>query len=81
MQWQDWIFSVGTWIFVVALIPTIRGKQKPELSTSIVTGSILAVFVITYLSLNLWLSALSNVLTSGSWFLLAYQKYRQTKKG
>lgn len=79
MQWQDWVFSVGTWIFVVALIPTIRGKQKPELSTSIVTGSILAVFVITYLSLNLWLSALSNVITSACWFLLAYQKYHQEK--
>ena len=64
MQWQDWVFSIGTWIFIIALIPTLRGKQKPELSTSLVTGGILAIFVATYLSLNLWLSALSNVLTS-----------------
>ena len=80
MQWQDWVFSVGQWIFIIALIPTIRGKQKPELSTSVITGIILAVFAFTYYTLSLLVSALSTSLVSTAWFILAYQKYRQLKK-
>ncbi|MDO8487104.1 MAG: hypothetical protein Q7S45_02345 [Candidatus Curtissbacteria bacterium] len=77
MLWQDWVFSVGSWIFVAALIPTIRGKQKPEISTSLTTGTVLGIFAIAYLTLNLWLSTASTLVTSASWFILAYQKHRQ----
>jgi len=79
MHWQDLVFSIGSWIFIIALIPTIRGKQKPEFSTSLVTAIILFIFAITYLTLGLLISAISTVGTSTGWFILAYQKYRQKK--
>ncbi|MBI2327675.1 hypothetical protein HYU92_05155 [Candidatus Curtissbacteria bacterium] len=80
MQWQDWVFSIGNWIFIFALIPRIRRKDKPQLSTSVITGTVLAVFAVTFLTLELWISTFSTVLASGCWFILAYQKYRQNKK-
>lgn len=80
MHWQDLVFSVGGWIFVISLIPTIRGKQKPELSTSLITTVVLAVFSVTYLTLGLGLSALSMGVTTCGWGILAYQRFKQPKK-
>ena len=80
MQWQDWIFTLGQAIFVIALIPTIKGKSKPALSTSLATGAILITFALSYFSLQLWFSTIASIVISGAWFLLAYQKYQQIKK-
>lgn len=80
MHWQDLVFTVGQIIFVFALIPTIRGKSKPALSSSIITGSILLIFALTYLSLGLWFSTIASIATSASWWILAFQKYQQIKK-
>lgn len=77
MLWQDIIFTVGSWIFIFSLIPTIQGKQKPELSTSIITTVVLSIFSITYLTLGLKLSAISTTGTAIGWGILAYQRYRQ----
>ncbi len=77
MPLQDIIFTIGTWIFVIALIPTLRGNQKPEISTSLMTGIVLAVFALTYLSLHLWMSMASTFVTSGMWLTLSYQRYKQ----
>ncbi len=79
MQWQDWIFSTGSIIFSIALVPSVLGKDKPALSTSLMTGTILAIYIVAYISLSLWFSAATSVLIAGTWFLLAYQKYRQDK--
>jgi uncharacterized membrane protein len=80
MHWQDLIFTVGQIIFVFALIPTIRGKSKPALSSSIITGSILLILALTYLTLGLWFSTLASIATSANWWILAFQKYQQIKK-
>jgi len=80
MPWQDIIIAVGQWTFLVALFPSILSKDKPALSTSILTGSVLAFFVIAYASLSLWASAASTFLVSVGWFTLAVQKYSAGKK-
>jgi hypothetical protein len=80
MHWQDWIFSLGQIIFLIALVPTLKGKSKPELLTSIVTSAILVIFALTYFSLGLWFSAASSVAMTIAWAALAKQKYSQTKK-
>ena len=77
MVWQDIILSIGSWLFIIALIPSILGKNKPPISTSVLTGSVLAVFSLTYATLELWLSVASTALLSLAWFLLAVQKYRK----
>ena len=43
MQWQDWVFSIGGFVVLVSLIPTIRGDQKPALTTSAMTTVLMAV--------------------------------------
>lgn len=80
MLWQDWVFSIGQIIFVIALIPTIKGKDKPALSTSLITGAILLAFAFSYMALSLLFSTVTSIVMSLSWFILAYQKYKQIKK-
>lgn len=79
MHWQDIVFSIGQWIFIVALIPSVLSKDKPALSSSLLTGTVLAVFAVTYLSLSLWFSGATTILVSGMWFTLAIQKYRANR--
>ena len=77
MLWQDWIFMVGGFIFSIALIPTIRDKDKPSVKTSLLTAGVLTAYLICYATLGLWLGFTSGVLTTGAWFLLAYQKWNK----
>lgn len=79
-HWQDLVFFTGSWIFIISLIPTIRGKQKPEFSTSAITAIILVIFSISYLTLGLFLSAFATVGTATCWGILAYQRAKQSKK-
>ncbi|MDO8620333.1 MAG: hypothetical protein Q7R64_03230 [bacterium] len=80
MMWQDIVFSVGQWIFIIALIPSLLSKEKPALSTSLMTGTVLAVFAFTYSTLSLWTASVSTVLSAGTWFVLAVQKYNSDRK-
>lgn len=75
MIWQDWIFTIGQFIFVIALIPTIRGKDKPAFITSLITTIILYSFSFTYITLKLWGSAIFASLNATAWAILAIQKY------
>ncbi len=80
MSWQDIVFSIGQWIFIIALIPLIFSKDKPALSSSLMTGTVLAVFAFTYSTLSLWTASASTVLSAGAWFILATQKIRANRK-
>ena len=75
-MWQDLIISGGGVFFTLALIPSLLSKDKPALTTSIVTSSILFVMIITYASLDLWLSSFMNAVMCVLWAVLAIQKYR-----
>lgn len=75
MAWQDFIFAGGQWVFIVALLPSIMGKDKPALFTSIVTTMALILFVISFASLSLWISAVSTACSTAAWTILAVQKY------
>lgn len=80
MAWQDIIIAAGQWVFLLALLPSILGKDKPALATSILTGIVLATFAITFATLSFWTSALSSVIVSIAWFTLAVQKYRTNRQ-
>lgn len=71
--WQDNVFTFGSLIFVLALLPTLFGEFKPSLWTSIMTGSVLAVYTYTFYSLKFWYSAGMTCLTSICWLILAIQ--------
>lgn len=80
MHWQDLAITIGSIIFIIALIPSVMSKDKPALSTSIMTGSVLTVFAFVYLTLSLWFSAIVTAGTAALWLLLAVQKFHGLKK-
>jgi hypothetical protein len=71
--------TAGQFLFIVALAPSVFSKDKPALTTSLLTGSVLAVFVIAFSSLGLLLAAITTSVSSLTWFILAYQKYTMKK--
>lgn len=77
MMWQDILLMVGGFIFSLALIPSILSKDKPAISTSLMTGVILLVYAFTYFTLNLWLATIAVTLTGVLWLVLAAQKVRE----
>lgn len=75
MSWQDIILGVGSWVFLIALLPSVFSKNKPPLFTSVLTGTMLTLFTLVYLSLSLQAAALSTFLVALVWLTLAWQKY------
>jgi len=80
MSWQDMVLMVGNIIFVISLFPSILTKNKPSIWTSILSAVVLYIFVITYISLSLWGSAIATLIVSILWTILAIQKYFLDKK-
>jgi hypothetical protein len=78
MIWQDAVFSVGSIVFAIALVPATLHKDKPPLTTSIPTALVLGIFGLTYTTLNLWYSAATTAMTCLLWTILLVQKLRQS---
>ena len=72
-MWQDWVMSIGQWLFIIALLPTIFSSNKPPLLTSILTAIVLSSFVVALSSLGLIISAISTGLTCVCWIIIAVQ--------
>jgi hypothetical protein len=76
-MWQDWVIAIIQWVFVVALIPTIRHpSNKPTFISSLFTGLLLAVMAGVFATLQLWNGTLSATALAGAWLTLAYQRWR-----
>lgn len=70
----DFIFSLGGFIFLFALLPSITGENKPEIATSLSTGIILYLFSATYFALKLKITTLVTFATGTGWIILAIQE-------
>jgi len=77
--WQDVVLGIGSFIFAVALIPSVMSDHKPALWTSILSSVVLVAFVATYASLSLWYATFSTSLTALLWGILALQKFVKNK--
>lgn len=75
MRWQDIVISVCQLLFVVAMVPSIRGKDKPALATSLMNVALVMAIAVSLLTLKLWFSTFTALLVAGSWALLAVQKF------
>lgn len=76
MIWQDWVLGATTIIFSISLLPSILGKEKPAISTSLTTGLTLILVVFTQATLSLWFAATASATASFLWLTLAVQKFR-----
>jgi len=70
---QDWVLSVCQWAFLIALIPSILGRNKPEFWTSFSTATLCTIVAVTYATLELWVSAVSAGLVALGWSVLTVQ--------
>lgn len=75
MIWQDWVISIGTWVILIALLQSVFSKDKPDIKTSIMTGTVLVAFALSYATLGLATSAVSTSLIAATWYVLAFQKF------
>lgn len=80
MLWQDLVLTGGSAIFAFALPPSVFSKDKPALSTSFITGTVLLIFAFAYWTLSLWISAITTITTGFLWLTLAIQKIISNKK-
>lgn len=81
MRWQDIVIGVVQFCYIIALVPTIRGKNKPELVTSAMNVVLVMIVTFCLLTLRLWLSALSAFGVGLTWGVLAVQRLTLSKKG
>lgn len=80
MTWQEIVLALGQILFLIALIPSIVTKDKPEIWTSVMTGAVALSISITYLTLHIKLAAVMAFLNFVAWGILAIQKLRQPKR-
>ena len=79
MLWQDVVLAVGQIVFIFALLPMVRAKQKPPLFSCLIHGLVLGSFGIVFASLALWFSALAVFAVSGMWFYIGWQRYAKQR--
>lgn len=79
IPWQDLVFGAGNLIFLAALLPSLMSENKPAFTTSLLTGSVLALYSFTYVTLDLWISVAASSALSAGWLVLAWQKHRSDK--
>lgn len=76
-EWQDYVLALGSVIFTLALVPSLKSKNKPAIVTSLSTSSVLFVFAITFVTMSLWYSAIAAFVNGMAWLALAMQEYIQ----
>ncbi len=80
VKWQDPVLASGSLVFIIALVPSLVSTKKPALSTSVLTGTVLAAFAAVYASLSLWFTTITTSVTSICWLVLALQQFRSTNR-
>lgn len=78
-MWQDYVISICILVFIVALLPSVRGSDKPALSTSLITASVQLVLTLTYVTMELWYSVATGIVLFLLWSLLAGQVMTRDK--
>ena len=81
MSWQDLVLTVGQVIFVIALLPTVVGRDKPALQTSVLTSAVSFSFMAVYISLSVPFASLTAALNGTMWLVLALQEWRRKSGG
>lgn len=74
MIWQDVVIMASCFGFALALIPSIRGKNKPAKSSCAITIALLSAIAVCFATLNLWLSFSSELAGIAAWSVLLLQR-------
>lgn len=74
MIWQDVVIMVACFSFALALIPSIRGQNKPARSTCAMTIVALTAVAVCFGTLRLYLALASEIVGITAWGILLFQK-------
>lgn len=74
MIWQDYVIMVSCFGFAFALLPSILGKQKPARSSCAITMAPLALCLVSFATLGLWLSFGAEAVALMAWGVLFLQR-------
>ena len=75
-MWQDTVIAICQLAAVPAMIPSIRGNDKPAFKTSFLNAIIVSIITCTLFTLGLWFSAVTASFIAICWIILAVQKWR-----
>jgi hypothetical protein len=76
MSWQDLVMSFGGFFVAASLLPMLRAREKPPLTTSGPLVVILAAIGVALYTLDLRLAALSTVVQGALWAMIALARLR-----
>lgn len=74
MIWQDIVIMFSCFGFSLALIPSIRGKNKPARLTCLMTALLLTTIAVCFGSLKLYLAMVSEITAVIAWSVLLFQR-------
>lgn len=70
--WQDYVLLLGSLVISVILVPTLLDPRASIPRTTSVPGAVaVAMFVVGFVGLELWLTAIANVASLAFWILVA----------
>lgn len=73
MSWQDVVLAVGGFVIAAGIVPTILGRVKPALMTSVTIVAVLGVSTVAFATLGLWLTAAGAALQFVLWGVVVVQ--------
>jgi len=71
--WQDVVLFVGGFVLAGGIVPAIRAAEKPPVATTLTLVVTLAIFMVVFATLRLWLAALSVLLQWSLWAVVLTQ--------
>ena len=71
---QDYIYTAGSILFILSLLPALKAKEKPPRFTCALTGSVLYVYAINGYTLDLYFTAITTLVTAAVWTVLLFQR-------
>jgi len=77
MVWQDIVIMVACFGFAVALIPSIRGDNKPAKSSCLLTAMLLSAIAVCFATMRYWLSFTAETTSIAAWLILYHQQRRK----
>ena len=72
-SWQDTVIGVGGFALFFSLIPMIFAEVPPPLTSSGLVALVLGSYVICFITMRLWLSAIGLSLQTIIWTILVIQ--------
>ncbi|TAK77534.1 MAG: hypothetical protein EPO16_05380 [Dehalococcoidia bacterium] len=79
MAWQDVVLFVGGFVLAGSIVPAIRGAEKPPFATTLTFVVMLAIFVVVFVTLGLWLTAFSALLQGCLWAIVLVQTVQRRR--